>query len=92
MKQAVSFCSNDLLLMSTPPVTKGKAKHPAVRALEGQLLPGDSAPVDILTASPDAVTDVSSWWRREQYRERSCRPHFKTIALVFVRLKTDLPD
>ena len=46
--------------MSTPPATKNKAKHPAVRALEGQLLPGDSVPVDILTATPDGCLDVSS--------------------------------
>ena len=46
--------------MSTPPATKNKAKHPAVRALEGQLLPGDSVPVDILTATPDGGLDVSS--------------------------------
>ncbi len=73
-----SFCSDDLLLMSTPPLEKGKAaaRHPAVRALEGQLLPGDSpssaaaasppqpagaAPaVDILTATPDSCLDVST--------------------------------
>ena len=55
--------SNDLLLMSTPPTTKTKVKHPAVRALENQLLHGDSsgvtAPVDILTHTPDGLQDVS---------------------------------
>ena len=45
--------------MSTPPASKNKAKHPAVRALEGQLLPGDSVPVDILTATPNGCLDVS---------------------------------